>query len=87
MKNKSNMNMLMTQIASMLFMQFIFLSFAQAQEAHTSAWLRIFPKHVHGIYIKAEDYQANKPIKLASVLVALNDEQEGVLPCAKNQSC
>jgi hypothetical protein len=53
--------------------------FAQGQDItqeQAGAWLRIYPKYVQGVYVKAEDYQHDAAIKPESVVVALTDEPD-----------
>lgn len=72
-------------LISVLLTSFANPVFAQAQNAaqgQSDSWLRIYPKHVYGIYVKAEDYRHDAPIKPESVVVALTDESEwpGLVP-------
>lgn len=45
-------------------------------QVSAGTWLRIYTKHVQGIYVKAEDYQHDVPIKLGSVVVALSGVED-----------
>lgn len=66
-------------VFALICLSLSFHSFAQEggdRQEQADAWLRIYPKHVQGIYVHSEDYQHDAPIRLKSVVVALSDESE-----------